>query len=104
MNRNHELALFGQAEICNTLGIPPPCPPEMVGSLAPVKLPDSKVEEPVSLLYGSRLQDKLLEPYKIEVPIISWPSQPNRLTRLSAQIYNSREQFIHLAQALKQLL
>ncbi|MDP6355064.1 MAG: aminotransferase class V-fold PLP-dependent enzyme [Planctomycetota bacterium] len=104
MNRNHELALFGQAEISNALGISPPCPPEMVGSLAPVKLPDGKVEEPVSLLYGSRLQDKLLEPYKIEVPIISWPSQPNRLTRLSAQIYNSREQFVHFAQALKQLL
>jgi isopenicillin-N epimerase len=104
MNRNHELALFGQAEICNTLGITTPCPPEMVGAVAPVKLPDSTSEEPVTFLYGSPLQDNLLNPYRIEVPIIPWPSQPSRLVRISAQIYNTPEQYSHFAQALKQLL
>ncbi|MDA0841286.1 MAG: aminotransferase class V-fold PLP-dependent enzyme [Planctomycetota bacterium] len=104
MKRNHELALWGQTEICNTLGILPPCPPEMVGAVAPVKLPDSTTEDPVTFLYGSPLQDKLLDPYKIEVPIIPWPSRRSRIARLSAQIYNTPEQYIHFAQALKQLL
>jgi isopenicillin-N epimerase len=104
MKRNQELALFGQSEICNALGIAPPCPPEMVGAVAPIKLTDSDSEEPVTFLYGSPLQDNLLNPYRIEVPIIPWPSQPSRVIRISAQIYNTPEQYSHFAEALKQLL
>jgi isopenicillin-N epimerase len=76
----------------------------MVGSVAPVKLPDSESNEPVSFLYGSPLQNKLMDPYKIEVPIITWPSPPSRVIRISAQIYNTHEQYSHFAQALKRLL
>src|SRR5437899_2220615 len=40
----------------------------------------------------------------IEVPVVSWPAAPRRLVRVSAQLYNCREQYARLAEALGQEL
>jgi len=54
-----------------------------------------------SPLYLDPLQDRLLEKYGIEVPFIPWPAWPQRLLRISAQLYNSMPQYEQLARALK---
>ena len=104
MADNHQKALDGRATLCAALGVAPPCPDEMVGSLAIVALPDSRSSHALSPLHTDPLQDALLERFGIEVPIVPWPAWPKRLVRISAQIYNNREQYASLAAALLELL
>jgi isopenicillin-N epimerase len=105
MARNHTLALEGRNLLCQTLNVAAPCPEECIGSMASVPLPDAREDGRASPpLYIDPLQDKLLARHAIEVPVISWPGFPKRLLRISAQLYNSREQWQLLAGALRELL
>ena len=99
MRRNRALALEARRILCDALKVPAPCPESMIGSLAAVPLPDGKPAPP-SPLYGDPLQDVLLERHAIEVPVVPWPAPPKRLIRISAQLYNTREQYEYLAGAL----
>jgi isopenicillin-N epimerase len=100
---NRELALQGRRVVCDGLGIPDPCPDSMIGSLASVPLPAGEQEPQTSPLYADPLQRELLERWKIEVPVIPWPKPPDRLLRISAQIYNRPDQYKKLAEALHDL-
>ena len=101
MQRNRELALAGRKALCDALKIPPPCPEELIGSLASVPIPDGAGDPlPKSPLYLDPLQDRLLHRHGIEVPVIPWPAPPRRLLRISAQLYNSLPQYEKLASAL----
>ena len=82
----------------------PPCPEELVGSLAVVPLPDGAPDETITPLYDSPLKDALLGRYGIEVPVIPWPACPQRVVRISAQLYNRLEHYELLARALHELL
>ena len=104
MRANRALALAGRDLLCEALQIPAPCPDSMVGSLAAFPLPDSSPGTAVAPLQISPLQRALYEDYRIQVPIVPWPGDPHRLIRISAQRYNSLEQYAYLAQALKALL
>ncbi len=98
--RNRELALAGRRELCASLGIDPPCPEDMIGSMAAVPLPDARLTGPVDAFSRSPLQAALYREHRIEVPVIPWPAAPRRLLRISAQLYNSLEQLQYLARAL----
>jgi isopenicillin-N epimerase len=100
---NHQLALRGRDVLCNALGIDPPCPDDMIGSLASLPLPDGDGRPSVSPLYADPLQDQLLERFHIEVPVIPWPKPPKRLIRISAQVYNSDGDYEQLGHALQAL-
>jgi isopenicillin-N epimerase len=105
MQRNRDLALAGRNVLCEALKMESPCPDEMIGSLASVPLPDAtSLEPPSSPLYNDPLQDLLRERHRIEVPVIPWPTPPRRLLRISAQLYNSLDQYHLLAEALKEAL
>ncbi|MDY7091831.1 MAG: aminotransferase class V-fold PLP-dependent enzyme [Acidobacteriota bacterium] len=99
--RNRELALAARRHLCAALEVGEPSPESMIGSLAAVPLPDRPQEEAsAGALYTSALQQKLLQEHHIEVPIVPWPAPPHRLVRISAQLYNTEEQYRHLARAL----
>jgi len=100
---NHQLALRGRDVLCNALGIDPPCPDEMIGSLASLPLPDGDGRPSTSPLYADPLQDVLLQRFSIEVPVIPWPKPPQRLIRISGQVYNSDGDYEKLGQALRAL-
>jgi len=102
MRRNHELALRARDVLCATLGIGKPAPDEMLGSMAAMPLPDGKPFVPS--LYGEPMQDALFFEHAIEVPIHPWPQQPKRVLRISAQLYNTIEDYEKLAKALTELL
>lgn len=105
MRRNHALVVAARELLCSTLSIAAPCPPEFLGSLASVTIPDAKSPaQHKSPLYLDPWQDELLERHQIEVPIIPWPKAPHRLLRVSAQLYNSLPQYEKLASALRSLL
>ena len=87
MRRNRELALRAR----DVLTRDQPAPDEMIGAMAAIPLPDGD---------GDALQDKLLFEHRIEVPIMPWPQPPKRLLRVSAQLYNSIEEYERLAALL----
>jgi isopenicillin-N epimerase len=105
MERNRALALAARRILSQALSIPLSCPDEMIGSFASVQLPDcAQTQPPKSPLYLDPLQDQLHHAHGIEVPIIPWPAPPQRLLRVSAQLYNSLPQYQHLAEALSRAL
>ena len=103
MARNRALALEARALLQDAVGAAPVCPDEMVGSIASVRLPDSPLTNP-KWRQPDPLQPRLFGEWGIEVPIMRWPGAPKRLVRVSAQLYNSRPQYVKLAEALKKEL
>jgi isopenicillin-N epimerase len=104
MARNRETALAARRTLCGALGVPPPAPDAMLGSLVSVPLPDGA---PRDLSVGKPidpLQAALYGQFAIEVPVLAWPAPPRRLLRVSAQLYNTSAQYERLADALGQLL
>lgn len=95
MDSNRVKAIAARKILCDILNVPPPCPEAMLGTLATVPLPEGSYTE---------LQDALLEQFNIEVPIVPFPQAPHRLVRISAQIYNTLEQYEYLARSLAKLL
>jgi len=102
--RNRELAVEARKLLCEALGVDPPCPESMIGSLASLPLPDGEANVQADPFGTDPLQERLLREYAIEVPVIPWPSPPRRLIRISAQLYNRQEQYAYLASSLTRLL
>ena len=109
MRRNHELAVAARRLICGRLGLTPIGNEEMLGAMAAIHLPDDA--DPAAALDHTttpgpshRLGRALWEQYHIEVPVFHFPAAPKKLLRISAQAYNSLEQYEYLADALARLL
>ena len=100
---NHELVLEAKKIIMESLGVEYTAPDTMIGSLVSVPLPDMNTDK-VPHLFIDDIQNILFNDYKIEVPVMIWPKPPKRVIRISAQIYNSIEQYKILAGALKDIL
>ena len=103
MRRNRDLALRARDLLCRSLQIDPPAPDEMLGSMAAFPLPDGEAISAPSL-DGDSLQEALFDRFQIEVPIVPWPHPPKRVLRISAQLYNSIDDYAKLAGALGSLL
>lgn len=95
MAHNHQLAIAARKVLCETLALDLPSPEAMIGSLAVVPLPDGS---------DTQLQAALMQKFGIEVPIIAWPASPRRVLRISAQLYNTLNQYHYLTEALLTLL
>lgn len=99
--RNRGLAIEARDILCETLGIAPPCPESMLGSMASVPLAlGPSVAPPDGVPCEDPLERVLFERYGIVVPVMRWHDPPARITRVSAQAYNRREQVEALAAAL----
>jgi isopenicillin-N epimerase len=101
---NREGALEGRRVLARSLGVPLPCPDEMIGSLASLPLPDGAADALSPPLYLDPLQRALFDRHAIEVPVMPWPAPPRRLLRISAQIYRQPGAFETLARAVSELL
>jgi isopenicillin-N epimerase len=86
--RNHELALAAREVLCAALAIEPPAPDGMIGTLAAVPVPPGDDD----------LGVHLAERHRIEAPVFAWPTPPQRLLRVSAQLHNTIEQYDRLAE------
>lgn len=102
MARNRDMALVARQLLCEALGVSLPCPAQMIGSMAVVPLPDG-LPDIVKTKLVPPLQDALWERFKIEVPVIPRAVVPKQLIRISAQLYNTRQQYEYLAKALVEL-
>lgn len=101
MAQNHNLCIEARSMICHELGIPKPCPDEMIASMATLPLPTPAVIPQFDYKSTDPFQDLLFRDNDIEAPFWFWSSPPQRLTRISAQLYNSFNQFRYFVEALK---
>ena len=101
--RNHKLAVAGRRVICDRLGLAAPCPENLLGSMAAIPLPEQFQRTPQSGKIDQE-QLRLYDDYGIEVPFARIGEPPRRYLRISAQIYNTLEEYACLAEAIHQLM
>lgn len=89
MNRNRAMTLMVRQLLCQHFQVSPPCPDEMIGSMAVIPISNGPAET---------LQTALLQQFQIEIPVIPW--QDHRLIRFSVQLYNTLADYDTLMQAL----
>ncbi len=94
---NHALATWVQGYLTQRLDVPPSTPPDgtMIGSMTAVTLPERARERWPS---AEALHDHLYDDCAIEVPVFAWNDR--WIVRASCQVYNRREQYEMLAEAL----
>ncbi len=102
MQRNHELVCEARRLLCDTLGLPAPCPESMLGSMASIPLPDGMVPSADRHAPVDPLQARLRES-GFDVPVVCWPHHPHRLLRISAQLYNALADYASLTGVLATL-
>jgi isopenicillin-N epimerase len=98
---NHEQVVAARRLLCRALEVEPPAPESMIGCMATVPLPDPPphmMNRPTA--YDDALQDLLLERHGIVVPVWRWGPFNQRVIRVSAQLYNTPQQYEHLVSAL----
>ena len=71
----------------------------MIACISTIKLP-GKIPPKEKMHEPDPLHHILSEKYNIQVPVWSWPNPEGRYLRISAQLYNSIEQYEQLADAL----
>lgn len=113
MATNRGLALAARDLLCEAFAVDPPAPDDMLGSMVTVPLPRPG---PASSLPGdASIGEALFKSFRIEVPIIEIPAPvdgaleagdavPERFVRISAQRYNTLDQYARLADALCEIL
>jgi isopenicillin-N epimerase len=101
MASNRALALAARRLLLDEFDQPAPCPDDMIGALAAMPIPAGERHAPRAAAYHDVLQDALVDKHHVQVPIMPWPRAPQRLIRVSAQLYNAPEQYDYLAGALR---
>ena len=100
--QNHEMAIAAKRLLCEAVGVEAPSPEDMLGSMVAVPLWLDGTSEKDALL-SHPVHNRLLEEFAIDVPVYYWPDTPYLWIRISAQAYNSLDQYQRLADALRQL-
>ncbi len=95
---NHEMVLLGRNIVAEALGVEPPAPDSMIGSIA--SLPVMHTAKPTTSIFDP-LMYALRDRWAIEVPVFELPEGGRRLLRVSAQQYNSIDDYERLAEALR---
>jgi isopenicillin-N epimerase len=102
MAHNRATALAARDRLCAALGVPPPAPDSMIGSLVALPIPEGYVPAPVD---GDRdpLHVALFDRFGLELPVFTWAALACRILRVSAQLYNTAADYERLAEALTAL-
>ena len=95
--RNHDLAIRGAELICSLLGSEQRVPESMIGTMVSIPIPGTC--EPSTLL-GEGLWDRLYLNHGIQAPVWDLPGVCDRMVRVSAQLFNTIEDYERLAEAL----
>ena len=96
--RNRSLVLEARARLCAGLGVAPPAPESMLGSMAAVPLPGelgaARTGDPHAV------RDHLRDRHGVVAPVIPWPGPASWLIRVSAHLYNQPGDYARLLEAL----
>ncbi len=100
---SHELVWAAANKIASTLQVQLPAPEHMVGSICNIPMPDG-IAASRKFHSNVALKDALFHKCQIEVPVFMFPAAPTQWLRISAQLYNSMEQYDYLLDCLKKEL
>lgn len=100
--RNHKLAVTARRMLCEQWQVEPPCPEDLLGSLAAIPLPERFQSVPPAGKIDAE-QLRLYDEFGIEVPFNRFGQPERRWLRISAQLYNSLADYEYLAAALDRL-
>ncbi len=100
MRHNRQLVLDARALLAERLGVDPPCPAGMLGSMAVMPLPACLQTGIQATGRFDPLQTRLFAHHRIEVPIMRRGDPLRKWFRISAHAHNSMEDYIRLADAL----
>jgi isopenicillin-N epimerase len=100
--RNHQLVVQTRNILCERFEVSPPCPEELLGSIAAIPLPE-RFQKRKAAGKIDREQLALYDRFGIEVPLNHFGTPTRRWLRISAQIYNSPAEYEYLAEALEKL-
>ena len=95
MGKNRELASRGRDVICEALELEAPAPQAMLGAMAALVIPGAAADA------IDPLQEDLRRDENIDVPIFRWGNPPRRVLRISAQLYNTEDEFVRLGSVLR---
>jgi isopenicillin-N epimerase len=99
---NNKLAVRARQLLCERLEVKPPCPEGLLGSMATIALPGQfQGRRKLGKIDSEQL--RLYDEFRIEVPFFRIGQPEKRYLRLSAQLYNSIEQYKYLGDALRSL-
>ena len=105
---NHRLALQARDTLCAALGCRTPAPDELIGSMAAVPLkPGAEPDAADPSIAPAKGPDPLyhaLARRGFEVVVANWPAKPQRVLRVSAQLYNTLDEYEQLARVLHELV
>lgn len=104
MKRNHDVCINARDYFCRELGLTPSCPDEMNAGMATMEIPFLEENNPPDYKNCDAIQNRICQEYNLEIPLWYWNDPPRRTTRISAQLYNSPEQYVYAAGILKQYL
>jgi len=99
---NHGLVVAARRLLCARLGLEPPCPESMLGSMATLPLPDRLQGRPKTGKIETE-QLRLYDEFGIEVPLVRIGEPPRRYFRISCQLYNSLPDYQRLAEGLARI-
>jgi isopenicillin-N epimerase len=99
---NHDLVVRARKILCAAAGTEAPCPESMLGSMAAFRIKDCKPGEDPEHFDIDPVIDALFK-RGFELPVNVWPKAPTRYLRVSAQIYNSIDEYERLAVALREV-
>lgn len=94
--KNNALVREARTMLCTRLGLTPPCPESMLGSMASLLVPGG--------MPAMKLHDRLYDEHRIQLQVLPWPSYEQPIFRISAQRYNTMADYERLALALASLL
>ncbi|MGC3960836.1 MAG: aminotransferase class V-fold PLP-dependent enzyme [Verrucomicrobiota bacterium] len=100
--RNHQLVVKARKLLCERFEVEPPCPEELLGSMATIPLP-ARFQNRKAVGKIDREQLALYDRFGIEVPLNRFGTPAQRWLRVSAQIYNSPADYAYLAAALSKI-
>ena len=97
---NRAKAILGRRVLLQRIELEAPCPESMLGSIASIILPGRGADDPNPVAFSDPLQGRLVVKHGIEVPVFAFGDPPQRLQRISAQLYNEVGEYERLAEAL----
>ncbi|MFZ4574635.1 MAG: aminotransferase class V-fold PLP-dependent enzyme [Phycisphaerales bacterium] len=105
MRRNRAMTLAARDMLCREIGMTPPAPDSMIGSICTMILPPHDAALHARLMQRPSKQhdalwDALNVKHRIQVPVWGLAGKPERFLRIACQVYNTMEQYEYLARAV----
>jgi isopenicillin-N epimerase len=97
---HHEMVIAARRTLCERLGISPPCPEIMVGSMATLPMP-GKLSDPSGEGIPDPVYARLFDEFGIELHVINIAGR--RCFRISAHLHNSSDEYRYLADVLERM-